>query len=178
MNIFYSGVSFDFYVLLYYLQPFNFQHRLIFGLKMSSAIPVYEMVLKSNEDLVAVSQVIRLSENETADVKCKIYDSGFEADSLSLLENEKPIKNDRNTNSITYRIKGSKSEKHFSCTAKRVNGNYQTRKMEVIPRLSRELRDDEIPCTTKKCFNNGMCVYREGLETSQYCMYVLSLFLI
>ncbi|KAE9550363.1 hypothetical protein FO519_006423 [Halicephalobus sp. NKZ332] len=137
---------------------------------MSFAIPVYEMVLKSNEDLTAPSQVIRLSPNETADVTCKIYDSGFEPDSLSFLENDKPVKNDRNLNSVTRRVKGNKHEMNFDCSAKRVNGSYQTRKMKVAPRLSRELLDDDLLCPTNKCLNNGLCVFRKGFESAKFCI--------
>jgi len=128
------------------------------------------MVLKSNEDLTATIQIVRISENETANVKCKVYDSGFETDSLSLLENDKPVKNDKNANSIIHRIKGSKTETNFTCSAKRVNGNYQTRQIKVIPRLAREIMDNEVPCTVNKCYNNGVCVYRKGFENAQYCI--------
>lgn len=141
------------------------------------AIPTYEMLLKSNEELIEPPKVFRLSENETANVECSIYDSGFDQNSLSIMINGK--KNERNVsknnNSIIYQIKNyQNTDMNFECSAKRKNGKYQTRKMKVAPRLTREINDDEIPCSTNKCVNNGLCV-KSTSSNIELCLYVIAL---
>lgn len=125
----------------------------------AKAIPLYEIELKSNELLTDSTKLIRLSENETANVSCSIYDSGFNSSSLILLKNGEAVKNAKQANSITYQIKNySNYEINFECSATRLNGKYQTRKMKVAPRLVREILDNEKPCEENICLNNGLCI--------------------
>ena len=147
------------------------------GLTMADeAIPNYEMVLKSNEELQEKLKLIRLAPNETANVSCRIYDSGFDSNFLSFTKNGKAV-TQSNGIGYTYQVKSYKVSSgpiNFTCSAKRSNGKVQTRLMRVTGSLMRELYDDEVPCPINKCQNDGLCVSQKNptKHDIDFCMYV------
>lgn len=143
---------------------------------LSEAIPNYEMALKSNEELKNNIKIIRLAENESANISCRIFDAGFDPESLSFQKNNKPITNAPSLgHGHTYQVKNynySDGPFNFYCSAKRKDGKVQIREMRVTGGLRRELYEHEVPCAVNKCYNDGFCVAQKELSNKdiEFCM--------
>uniref|UniRef100_A0A914XZG8 EGF-like domain-containing protein n=1 Tax=Panagrolaimus superbus TaxID=310955 RepID=A0A914XZG8_9BILA len=141
---------------------------------LSEAIPNYEMILKSNEELTNNIKIIRLAENESANISCRIFDAGFDPESLSFQKNGRPVTNAPSLGH-TYQVKNysySDGPFNFYCSAKRKNGKVQTREMRVTGGLRRELYEHEVPCAVNKCYNDGMCVAQKEFSNKdiEFCI--------
>uniref|UniRef100_A0AC35G599 EGF-like domain-containing protein n=1 Tax=Panagrolaimus sp. PS1159 TaxID=55785 RepID=A0AC35G599_9BILA len=132
------------------------------------------MTLKSNEELTNNVKIIRLAENESANISCRIYDAGFVTESLSFFKNGKPVSNAPSIGH-TYQVKNynySDGPMTFVCSAKRKNGKVQTREMRVTGGLRRELYEHEVPCAINKCKNDGFCVAQKEFSNKdiEFCI--------
>uniref|UniRef100_A0A7E4WA30 EGF-like domain-containing protein n=1 Tax=Panagrellus redivivus TaxID=6233 RepID=A0A7E4WA30_PANRE len=149
-------------------------HNSKLAIMSSDAIPSYEMVLKSNE-VSTDEQIVRLSENETATISCRINDTGFKEGTLKFSKNGKPISS-KGSNGLTYNVENYNSSGGpitFICASTRLDGTSQTRKLKVTSRLSRKITKDDKLCAVNKCINDGVCVQGNAdqtLDTTEYCI--------
>ncbi|KAI6194979.1 hypothetical protein M3Y96_01182400 [Aphelenchoides besseyi] len=134
-------------------------------------LPVYELTLSSNENLISPTHVIPLAHEAAVKVRCSVQDSGFDGSSLYLTRNhQRNITQSRRGHSVMYTVESfdsNKGEEIFDCTAKRRDSKYHVRSLKFVRSRKPRLSNGASECETNHC-RNGLCL--KNPDGTAYCM--------